>query len=158
VGTPGGLSIYDGAVWETYTTRNSGIPYNNIRDIFVAEDGVIWLGFGGGLVSFTYEEPNAVKDNSKPDVFGLLENYPNPFNPTTTIKFSISESGFTNLTIYNITGQKIRELISDNFDAGIHSVSWDGRDNYGDVVSSGIFFSRLEMGERVDFSKMMLVK
>lgn len=90
--------------------------------------------------------------------FKLHQNTPNPFNPSTTIRFSIPNDGFATLAIYNIAGQKIRELISGNIIAGKHSVVWDGRDANGLSVSSGIYFSRLTMGERTASGKMILVK
>ena len=88
----------------------------------------------------------------------LLANYPNPFNPQTTISFTLPESGNAELAIYNLAGQKIRTLISGETMAGAHEVLWDGRDDRGVPVSSGIYISRLRAGEQVISSRMMLVK
>ncbi|MBA7705282.1 hypothetical protein ES703_114108 [subsurface metagenome] len=90
--------------------------------------------------------------------FSLYQNNPNPFNPTTTIEFSLPGEGFTTLAIYNLAGQKIRELIAGNMTAGAHSIVWDGMDDSGSPVSSGIYFSRLTMGERTVSGRMVLVK
>ncbi|MFC1552617.1 T9SS type A sorting domain-containing protein [Candidatus Latescibacterota bacterium] len=90
--------------------------------------------------------------------FAVISNYPNPFNPSTTIEFTIPETGFTELVIYNMIGQKIRELVSADMPVGVHSVLWDGRDQNGLAVSSGVFLSRLISGDNVVSSRMMLVK
>ena len=99
-----------------------------------------------------------VTENSKPGEFDLVGNFPNPFNPVTTIKFSLGKKGYTELSIYNITGQKIRELISDDLTAGIHSVVWNGRDEDNRPVSSGVYISRLKMEGKVETLRMTLVK
>ncbi|MFC1552616.1 FlgD immunoglobulin-like domain containing protein [Candidatus Latescibacterota bacterium] len=90
--------------------------------------------------------------------FAVMSNYPNPFNPTTTIEFTLPEAGFTKLVVYNIMGQKIRELVSADMPAGVHSVIWDGRDQNGLQVSSGVFIARLTSGDNVVPNRLMLVK
>jgi len=97
-------------------------------------------------------------ENAAPSSFIVLRNYPNPFNPATTIEFSIPEAGFVDLVIYDITGRKIRELVSGDVTPGVHSVFWDGRDENGSPVSSGVFISRLKTGDNVVSNRMMLVK
>lgn len=90
--------------------------------------------------------------------FRLTGNYPNPFNQMTTIEFTLPGTGFTNLVIYNITGQKVRELVSGQFALGIHTAVWDGRDTFGNAVSSGIYFSHLKLGDKAVTRQMMLLK
>ncbi|MFC1490332.1 FlgD immunoglobulin-like domain containing protein [Candidatus Latescibacterota bacterium] len=90
--------------------------------------------------------------------FVLMGNYPNPFNPATTIEFTLPEAGFAELSVYNITGQKIRELLSGEMTAGFHSALWDGRDQLGNPVSSGVFISRLRTRDNVFSNRMILVK
>ena len=97
-------------------------------------------------------------DSDNPKSFTINGNFPNPFNPTTVIKFTLPEAGFANLTIYNVSGQKIRELVSEKMTSGIHTVSWDGRNDRGLPVSAGVYESRLEMGGAVAVGKMTLVK
>ena len=98
-----------------------------------------------------------VKEN-QPESFSLLQNYPNPFNTSTTISLTLPASCFTQLIIYNITGQKIRELIAETMTAGIHNVVWDGMDNSGNAVSSGVYISQLSAGKLVANSRMVLMK
>ena len=104
-----------------------------------------------------YIEPSAI-GNITPVEFALTGNYPNPFNPVTSIKFSLDKDGYTELFIYNIMGQKVRELIKDEQSAGIHTVVWDGRDDEKRPVSSGIYISRLKMEGNVETLRMTLVK
>ena len=93
-----------------------------------------------------------------PVSFGPPVNYPNPFNLSTTIWFSLRESGFTDLVIYDMIGRKVRELISGPLDAGVHSAVWDGSDDHGNQVSSGIYISRLRTKDNMKSGRMMLVK
>ncbi|MBN1294512.1 MAG: T9SS type A sorting domain-containing protein, partial [Candidatus Latescibacteria bacterium] len=97
-------------------------------------------------------------EQSTPVDFELTGNFPNPFNPVTTIKFSLDQDGYTELLIYNIMGQKVRELVSTEMTAGIHSVIWDGRDDENRPVSSGVYISRLKMEGKVETLRMTLVK
>ena len=90
--------------------------------------------------------------------FTLYQNVPNPFNPSTTIEFSLPESGYAELSIFNIEGQMVRRLVSGYIHQGMHSVLWDGKDNNGNAVSSGVFISRLRMGNIIESRKMMMVK
>ncbi|MCK4652972.1 MAG: T9SS type A sorting domain-containing protein [Candidatus Cloacimonetes bacterium] len=92
----------------------------------------------------------------------LIGNYPNPFNPETTISFSVEKSSFVSLSIYNVKGQRIRMLINENKNAGYHKVTWDGNDDNNRSVSSGIYFSIFDVdNENGDFTsvkKMILLK
>ncbi|MBN1290898.1 MAG: PD40 domain-containing protein [Candidatus Latescibacteria bacterium] len=88
----------------------------------------------------------------------LCSNYPNPFNPATTIEFSLPQSGFTELVIYNTTGQKVREFVSGSIPAGYHSVVWDGTDENGIAVSSGNYLYYIKTAGGIYSSKMMLMK
>ena len=103
-----------------------------------------------------FTQPSA--ETVKPYEFNLVGNYPNPFNPSTTIQFSLSSTGPAELDIYNMIGQKIRSLVSGPLEAGIHSVVWNGRDRNNIPVSSGIYMARLKMGKKVETRRMTLVK
>ncbi len=107
---------------------------------------------------FLYPVPLSVEESEAPHEFSLSGNYPNPFNLTTMLEFSLSEEGFTELSIYNIMGQKVRELVTDTMQAGTHSVVWDGKDDSGTAVSSGIYLSRLVKGENIATNNMLLLK
>ncbi len=90
--------------------------------------------------------------------FNLAQNYPNPFNPVTQINFSIPHSEHVELGIYNLKGQKVKTLINDQVEAGSHSVIWQGTDDNGTKVSSGIYFYRLKSSKNMQIKKMILSK
>jgi len=93
-----------------------------------------------------------------PANFTLRQNYPNPFNPSTRINYSLKSAGKTDLSIYNIKGQKIKSLVNNCQPAGSHEVIWDGSDSQGKQVASGIYFYRLSSGDNTQTRKMILMK
>ncbi|MFQ5637754.1 MAG: phytase [bacterium] len=93
-----------------------------------------------------------------PQEFELLGNYPNPFNPETTIEYSLPREARVRLSIYNMLGQKVRELLDKRQNPGFKKITWDGHDRVGNPVSSGIYFIRLEVESRTFIRKMVLQK
>jgi hypothetical protein len=93
-----------------------------------------------------------------PQRSSLSQNYPNPFNPTTTIEFTLKKSGFVNLNIYDILGKKVRSLVSQHLSSGHRSVVWDGKNNLGKDVASGIYFYQLRVGDHSETKKLVLLK
>ena len=105
------------------------------------------------------ENPQGVENISGvPTDFKLYQNHPNPFNPETTIRFSLPKKNQVELTIYNILGQKIRNLIYHNYPAGEHIVKWDGRDDYGNIINSAIYIYKIRAGVFTDIRKMTFMK
>jgi len=100
----------------------------------------------------------AVEVAAVPTAFALDQNYPNPFNPTTTIRYAIPSNANVNLVIYNIQGQKIRTLVSSEQKAGYYQVVWDGRNEMGQTVSSGLYLYRVQAGSFVATQKMLMLK
>ncbi|RPI65032.1 MAG: T9SS C-terminal target domain-containing protein, partial [Ignavibacteriales bacterium] len=98
-----------------------------------------------------------------PTNFILEQNYPNPFNPTTQIKFALPVNSSVRITIYNLLGEAVRELVNFDLNSGVHSVQWNSEDFSGKKVSSGIYFYKLKANgvDGSDFSqvrKMILLK
>ena len=93
-----------------------------------------------------------------PESFGLSQNYPNPFNPSTAISFNLPVAGFAELSVFNILGQKVITLVSGNMSAGNHEVTWEGTDETGSTVTSGVYFYRLTTEQNSETRKMMLMK
>lgn len=88
----------------------------------------------------------------------LHQNHPNPFNPSTTISFSLCERKRASLAVYDVAGRLVRVLIDDVVDAGPRDVTWNGKDNAGRGVASGVYFYRLEAGEFIETKKMVLLR
>ncbi len=88
----------------------------------------------------------------------LKSNYPNPFNPETNIAFSMKEAGAVTLEVYNVKGQLVRTLINDVKAAGNHTVVWNGKDNNGRSVSSGIYYYKMNTGKYSSTKKMIMMK
>jgi hypothetical protein len=88
----------------------------------------------------------------------LLGNYPNPFNPETVIKYSVATEGPVTIEVFNIKGQKVATLLNDVVEAGVHEVNWNGLDNAGRNVSSGVYFYRMQTETEVSTRKMVLLK
>lgn len=95
--------------------------------------------------------------NAAPTDFALAQNYPNPFNPSTEIRFT-APAGQTRLEVYNVLGQRIKTLVDKNITAGTHSVVWDGTDFNGNLVTSGLYFYKLQSAAGVKVKKMMFQK
>jgi hypothetical protein len=101
---------------------------------------------------------NETPKSGFPIEHALFQNYPNPFNQMTKIEFTVPKSGFVSLNIYDILGRKVRTLVSEHLSSGYKSVLWDGRNNAGKEVSSGIYFYQLRTGDYSETKKLVLLK
>ena len=88
--------------------------------------------------------------------FGMDQNFPNPFNPSTTIRYTLAEPCDVRLTVYDVLGQQVRALERTARAAGVHTVSWDGQDALGRKVASGVYIYRLQAGPGVAIRRMIL--
>ena len=103
--------------------------------------------------------PSGIEDiDAIPTTWAVEQNYPNPFNPTTTIKYQMPQSAKVRLTIFNVLGQKVRTLLNSQVEAGYHQVVWDGLNDTGSRVSSGIYIFRFESDNYKQVKKMILMK
>jgi hypothetical protein len=93
-----------------------------------------------------------------PDEYSLDQNFPNPFNPSTTLAYSLKEPGHVTLNIYNVLGQNVRTLVDEHQDAGSYTKVWDGLDDRGNGVASGMYFYRIKAGDFSDIKKMVMLK
>ena len=141
-------------------------------DIVITDDpinGSLLFGLTGGTVQFVpafkygwirFGSPVSVDENGLniPNQVTLNQNYPNPFNPSTNIDFALPSDQNVRIEVFNILGQQIK-LITDNmFNAGFHTVSWDGSNNAGEDVPSGIYFYNMSADGFVQANKMMLLR
>jgi len=154
-----------------YRSDGSGIPFKRINELLVPPDPTefsyrdthvrpkttYWYRVGavdndGEFFSRSVSvETPAAKTT-------LHQNYPNPFNPRTTISFYLTEKEVVRLTIYDVQGRQVRTLLSEEKDFGTHEVIWDGRNDLGETVGSGIYFCRLVVGKTVETKKLTILK
>ena len=123
---------------------------NNHGSIFQAE----WIQ-GPSLSTIGVEQS---RHSNLPEKISLLNNYPNPFNAQTTIHFMLPHTVHINLDIFNIKGEIVKSLISKVMDAGYQSIKWDGTDNNGQKMSSGMYIYKINTEEFIDSKKMLLLK
>jgi len=117
--------------------------------------------FGSGYCFLIWDQAQGVNDGKNPTLptqFGLGQNFPNPFNPTTTIKFEIPTRSHVSLNIYNVLGQKVKTLVNEDMAAKSYEKTWDGSSDAGSKVASGIYFYKIEAGSFTQTKKMILMK
>ena len=121
-------------------------------------------GLEGGEVEITLSDPGASEAaktavQTRPEAFALADNFPNPFNPTTTIKYALPQAADVELTVYNVVGQPVRTLVAEYQSAGRYAVEWDATNDSGHSLSSGMYFYRLQAGgEFLEVKKMLLLR
>jgi hypothetical protein len=98
------------------------------------------------------------RESALPETFTLYQNYPNPFNPITTLRYDLPEQSYVTLTIYDMLGREITQLMSTTQEAGFKLVQWGGTDNMGRAVSAGVYLYQIRAGEFVQTKKMVLLK
>ena len=103
-------------------------------------------------------ETNTDDEIAMPNRFELKGNYPNPFNPSTKIAYSIDMNSKVNVKIYSLLGEEITSLFSGDVNPGTHEVQWNGVDNVGVAVASGVYIYRVEANNQALTGKMMLLK
>ena len=105
-----------------------------------------------------YEDKLSIIAEGIPTQFALHENYPNPFNPSTTLRFDLPEVSDITLTIYNMLGQKVKTFNMQSTPAGYHSVTWNATNDYGEQVGAGVYLYQLRANQFVKTRKMVLLK
>ncbi len=113
------------------------------------------------IIQFRVDTPTATDPSdmgSIPHRFTLQQNQPNPFNAATSIAFSLERTGYANLVIYDLLGRKVRTIVDEDLSSGSHTTKWDGKDDYGSNVTTGVYFYRLTAGNQVSSRKMVLLK
>ena len=96
--------------------------------------------------------------NETPKTYNISQNYPNPFNPVTTLQYELPEDSFVNVTVYDMLGNVVNNLVNDNQSSGYKSIQWDATNNQGEPVSAGVYLYKIQAGNFVDTKKMILLK
>jgi hypothetical protein len=159
------------AAWDGSSWSQLGSGANGTVSALTFFDGKLIVGgyftIAGSKASayvaqWTKGSPTAVGDNdidaALPKQVILSQNYPNPFNPSTTVEFVLHRKDHVEITIYNLLGQKVRVLVDEVRQAGIHQAHWDGRASNGQDVASGIYLYRLKTGSQARSKKMVLLR
>lgn len=148
----------------TYVSEllEDGISSNDELAKNLAEKVNEQMSIAAGLVNpsqtILYKEGPGEAIAGAPGEFALYQNYPNPFNPATTIRFALPEAGRVSLKIYNTRGQVVRTLASGQYESGVHEIQWDARNDFGETVSSGVYFCHMQAGNFVENRKMVLLR
>ncbi len=124
-------------------------------DVEISRGGVVYWKDSGVLLGVVGIEE---RETDIPTSYRLVQNYPNPFNPTTTIQYSLPESGPVKLTIFDILGQEVHLLQEAEIPRGIYQVQWDGMNDSGEPVKTGVYFCRLEAAGFCKTIKMVYLK
>ncbi|MBT5782468.1 MAG: T9SS type A sorting domain-containing protein, partial [Candidatus Marinimicrobia bacterium] len=98
------------------------------------------------------------KNSVIPNKYTLEQNYPNPFNPTTILLYDLPEASFVDLTIYDMLGNVVNNLVNENQNSGSKSVQWDAKNNQGEPVSAGVYLYKIQAGAFSQTKKMILLK
>jgi hypothetical protein len=101
---------------------------------------------------------NAFPEQELSNSFQLYHNYPNPFNSTTTISYDLLKNAGVIIKAYNLLGHEVKTLVNENQVAGYHSVTWNGTDYLGNIVSSGAYIYRLRVDDKIKTKKMLYIK
>ena len=110
------------------------------------------------VITGTNDELNLSDASNTPEKFRLSQNYPNPFNPVTTLQYDLPEDGLVNITVYDMLGNVVNNLVNTNQSSGYKSIQWDATDNQGQPVSAGVYLFKIQAGDFVDTKKMILLK
>jgi hypothetical protein len=160
-----GIMILDAATGEIEYTWPTEVSQSMPTLVDVDNDGmqeILILEGPNLVVCYKYSEDVGISDHpgqiSVPGRFKLDQNYPNPFNPGTTISYTIDTHSQVSVTVYNVQGQAVRHLVNEPQNAGEYTMEWDGTDNHGSLVASGIYFYRLTTDDFAAAKKMLLLK
>ena len=150
---------------------------SNLNNVLASLDEINWNGYNTVNGWFSNPELNTnnqwvyrldfqcktsndlfVTDDVSPKVFALHQNFPNPFNPVTTLRYDLPEQATVNIIIYDMLGRQVRTLVNQTQEAGFKSVLWNATNDHGKQVSAGVYLYQIQSGEFVQTKKMVLLK
>jgi hypothetical protein len=147
-------STEGGGHWKTLGTY--GMTFYPANAPLAADDEYIYLGYGG-VIRGSWSEATITSIDARiaytPAAYTLSQNFPNPFNPTTTIRYGVPVRTHLTLTVFNTLGQKVAELVNGEVEAGYHDVQFDAS-----KLASGVYFYQLKAGNRVQARKLLLIR
>ncbi|MCF8242719.1 MAG: choice-of-anchor A family protein [Melioribacteraceae bacterium] len=150
--------------------ENLGLNGFGVNIVFNIEDGGdklakttakynnVYVGTTNGSIYWHSPIVDVKESKTQPDKFILSQNYPNPFNPTTTINFTLPSKEVVKLQIYDMLGREVKTLLNNEFESGEHKVTWNGTDDLGNKLASGVYLYRLTAGDFIKSHKMIYLK
>ena len=150
--------IYDQTVPDTSFSITSPLDANKKHFWRVSAVNNYGASFWSDQFGFQTTPLTGIEGDQIPSEFSLAQNYPNPFNPSTVIRFSIPKPENVELIIYDVLGKEVVQLINNDFAAGSYSAKWDGRNNSGQLVPSGMYIYKIKVGQFISSKKMVLMK
>lgn len=158
--------VIDTLNWSGWKFKKFGLANLASRNIYLKSFGIKRTQNGEEAGEIYFDDlqisksvVSAEAEESIPNEFTLEQNFPNPFNPTTTISFKIPIQSVVTLEVLNILGQKVRSLIhKENYAAGTWSVEWDGKSDYGEFMPSGVYLYKIRTADFTEVKKMILIK
>jgi hypothetical protein len=104
------------------------------------------------------QQAGLLDDTQIPGTYNLHQNHPNPFNPTTTLRYDLPDDGMVNITIYDMMGRVVRNLVNDHQSAGYKTIQWNGTNGFGVPVAAGVYLYQIHAGNFQKTKKMILLK
>ena len=163
----GNFNVTSAAGTPNFQTYGKWYDYFKGDSITVTDNSPITLAPGEFHVYTTVRlptpDPGIVEDveNSSPQIvkdYKLYQNYPNPFNPSTEIKYQVLNQSKVVIKIYDILGSEVKTLLNQEMSPGTFNVTWNGDNNFGKKLTSGVYFCRMEAGAYIQTIKLMLLK
>lgn len=165
------INTFDGSYVISHKNTN-GVNNNEVWLYEVVNGGHDWPGAYGNMDINSSEEiwnffTNFIDDNlgttnnnekQKPNIFLLQQNYPNPFNPVTALQYYLPQKSFVNITIYDILGREIKNLVNETQQTGYRSVIWSATNNQHNTVAGGVYLYQIQAGDYSQTRKMVLLK
>jgi hypothetical protein len=140
--TPGYHWIGASDYWHTFNAPNCPPNASPLVSVYEALQGIV-----------------SVNDEAEfPKAFSLKDNYPNPFNPITNIHYELHKNTEVNITIYDLLGREVKQLVNGKQMSGKHKVTWNGKNDFDQPVAAGVYFYIVEAGDFVQTRKMVLLK
>jgi hypothetical protein len=145
---------------ETWVQVNDGLNRPSVRSFAIDSSGYLYVASDGGGVFRSSQSTTSFREEigAYPESFRLSQNFPNPFNPATTVRYSLHARTIVTLKILNMLGQEVRTLVHETQEAGDHVVRWNGRDNSGAMAASGVYLCRAEASGEAKSIKLILLK
>ena len=127
--------------------------------MLTSESGKDYVLEGTGAITIPSSESFVLKREPViPITFALHQNYPNPFNPITSLRYDLPEQAQVTLTVYDLMGREVTQLVNTTQEAGFRSVQWGGMDSFGKPVSAGVYLYQIRASDYVQTKKMVLLK